>query len=229
MHFCIPENQSWKQFWKSSLVKHPIVCYKTFNISLSLLNWIPCRWFFSLWNRKKLQGIRSGEYGGFWYDSTLFSAKYWVVIQARWDRALSSSKINPWSSVFSHLYATALKTVGRQFVTYDHALIEAPDSNAIDPIKPDFIKKIATIRFPNLLFLRIFVGRGWSFDIHLFHCCLVSRPWWWDYDSSLVTMSKTRRGRPFLNRFHDSRQNRIRSRFWSLVSWMWYSSGANPL
>ena len=161
MHFCIRENQLSKQFWKSSLVRHPIAWSKASNISSSLLNWIHHSWFFSFWKRKKSQRLRSGEYGEFWYDSTLFPAKYPVVIQARWGRPLLSWKINPRSPVFSPLCATASKTLDKQFVTYDRALIEATDSNAIDSMKPNFMKKIATILSPR---------KTWSVDmLHVDH------------------------------------------------------------
>ena len=40
------------------------------------------------------------------------------------------------------------RSLDRQFVTYDHALIEAPDSNAIDSIKPDLHEENCDHSFP---------------------------------------------------------------------------------
>ena len=57
----------------------------------------------------------------------------------------------------------------------DDALIEILDSNAIDSTKPDFMKKIVSIRFPELLFLQIVNEWGSSFGTHVFDCFLVSR------------------------------------------------------
>ena len=148
MHFCIRENQSSKQFWKSSLVRHPIASYNASNISPSLLNWIPRSRFLTSWNRKKSQGLKFGECGGILirFDpifSQIFS-RYpsqmgsWIVIMQNppTDSCLLSSLCNTIKGP-------------RQTV---RALIEAPSFSAIDSIKPDFMKKIATIHFPKLLF-----------------------------------------------------------------------------
>ena len=182
MHFCIRENQSSKQFWKPSVVKHPTAWSNASNISSLLLNWIPRSGFFIFWNRKKSQGLKFGKYGIFWYDSILFSGKFSIVIQVRWGRALSLCKNSSRNPVFSRLCTTASKIFDRQFVKYNRAPIEVPDPHPIDSIKANFMKKIC-----HHSFLRIFVSSNFCWTRIIFwHACfsllfafriIMRKPW----------------------------------------------------
>ena len=83
-------NQSSKQFFKSSFVRLSMACSKAVSISLSSLNRTARNCFFIFRNKKKSQGLQSGEYAAFSYCSTWFSSKNSLGVRARCGFALSS-------------------------------------------------------------------------------------------------------------------------------------------
>ena len=174
MHLCIRINQSSKQFLKSSFIRLSMACSKAVSISLSSLNRIPRNCFFSFENKKKSQGLKSGEYAEFWYCSTWVSSKNSLIIQARCAFALSSWKMRPRRPYGSLRSDMAEKTCHKHVLTYQLAFTVAPVSNGTDLIKPDFMKKTATILFLTLLFRWTLLGHWSVVNRQTFHCSFSS-------------------------------------------------------
>ena len=66
---------------------------------------VPLITSFSLGNRKKSHGARSGEYGGWSRTATFFSAKNWRMLRALWAGALSWWSVHELSNHKSLLFS----------------------------------------------------------------------------------------------------------------------------
>ena len=78
----------------------------------------PCSFNFSFQNRKKSQGAKSGEYGGWGIIAILFFTRNWWVRTEVWDGALFwwSSQVcfrQSWGDVFACFHAVAAKRRSR--------------------------------------------------------------------------------------------------------------------
>ena len=90
--------------------------------SSALSNRIPFSCLFSSGNRKKSQGERSGEYGGYGSSCTSLSLRKSTVVAAVCALALSWWRKRPPSPVFGRRWHQTSKTLGRQWRTYQSAV-----------------------------------------------------------------------------------------------------------
>jgi len=79
----------WKAFWKSFSVRVSSTFCVSAWISSMVSNRHPFSFNFILRNRKKSQGAKSGDYGGWRIRTILFYARNWWVRTAVWYGALS--------------------------------------------------------------------------------------------------------------------------------------------
>ena len=137
------------------------------------------------------QGANSDEQGGWVTNWTSLAARQSRVTAAVCALALSWWSSRPRTPVWGRRLHHAWKILGKQWLTYQSAVIVFLSSSGMVATWPNFAKKHAIICLEALLFLLNFTGGFSSGKTHTSDCCFVSGSYWYTQVSSPVTMTQT--------------------------------------
>ena len=142
-------------------------------------------------NKNQSQGAKSCEQGGWvarWTSLVTRKSRVTAVVSAL---ALSWWSSRPRTPVRGRHLHHAWKILGKQWLTYQSAVIVFLSSSGMVATWPKFAKTHAIICLEALLFLLSFTGRFSSGKTHTADCCFVSGSYWYTQVASPVTMSQT--------------------------------------